>query len=140
MYIQPYLMFDGRCEEAVAFYTEAIGAQLQFQMRNEESPEPSPPGMRPAGTDSKIMHCAFMVGDSLIMASDGYCNGQEKFEGFVLSLTVADEDAAEHAFAALSAGGSVRMPLTKTFWSPCFGMLTDQFGIGWMVTVPGPQA
>ena len=103
-------------------------------MRYNESPEPQPPGMLPAGFESKVMHATFRVGDSTLMASDG-CEVGASFGGFSLSLAVATTAEANRAFAALAAGGQVRMPLTKTFWSPCFGMVTDRFGLGWMVTV-----
>ena len=133
--IQPYLFFNGRCEEAVKFYQKALGAKVNMTMRYRESPDPAPPGMVPEGWDDKIMHTSFTVGSSLVMASDG-CDAKPAFDGFSLSLTMPDEAAAKRAFNALSRGGQVKMPLTKTFWSPCFGMLTDQFGVGWMITVP----
>ena len=134
--IEPYLFFRGRCEEALKFYQGALGAEVQMMMRYKESPEPPPPGMVPAGWDDKIMHSSFRIGGNLIMASDG-CTSQPGFTGFSLSLALPDEAAAQKAFAALSAGGEVHMPLGKTFWSPCFGMLADKFGLGWMVTVVG---
>ncbi len=134
--IQPYLFFGGRCEEAIKFYRAAIGAELQMIMRYKESPEPPPPGMvLPEGWGEKVMHASFKVADNLIMASDG-CGAEDGgFNGFSLSLALPDEAAAQKVFTALSAGGKVGLPLTKTFWSPCFGMLTDKFGLGWMVTV-----
>jgi PhnB protein len=135
--VQPYLYFNGTCEEAVEFYKEAIGAEIQFTMRFKESPEPPPPGMVPPGFENKIMHTSFRVGQTIVMASDGCSTEKPVFEGFSLSLSVATEAEAERAFNALAAGGQVKMPLTKTFWSPRFGMLTDRFGIGWMVSVPG---
>ncbi len=132
--IQPYLFFGGRCEEALEFYRTAIGAQVDFLMRYQESPEPTPPGMLAPGFEKKVMHATFRIGGSTLMGSDG-CGEGAKFEGFSLSLAVPTEAEAHRAFAALSAGGEVKMPLTKTFWSPCFGMLTDRFGLGWMVSV-----
>lgn len=136
MLIQPYLFFDGRCEEALDFYRQAIGAKVTMLMRNKESPEPPPPGMLAPGSEEKVMHAAFTVGESLVMASDGFARGEPVFKGFTLSLQAADEAEARRLFDALAAGGSVTMPLGKTFWSPAFGMLTDRFGIGWMVQVP----
>lgn len=132
--IQPYLFFGGRCAEALEFYRQHLGAEVVFMMRYNESPQPMPPGSIPAGFENKIMHATFRVGDSTLMASDGNEAGA-KFEGFSLSLAVPTEAEAQRVFTALSDGGSVGMPLGKTFWSPCFGMLTDRFGIGWMVTV-----
>jgi PhnB protein len=134
--VQPYLFFNGRCEEAVEFYRTALGAEVQMIMRYKESPEPPPPGMVPAGWDDKIMHSSFKIGGHLIMASDG-CTTEPGFTGFSLSLALPDEAAARKAFTALSEGGQIHMPLGKTFWSPCFGMLADKFGLGWMVTVVG---
>lgn len=132
--VQPYLFFGGRCDEALEFYRGAIGAHVDFLMRYKESPEPPPPGMLPPGFENKVMHCSFRVGDAVLMASDGCSNGA-KFEGFSLSITASNEAEADRMFNALAAGGKITMPLAKTFWSPRFGMLTDRFGIGWMVSV-----
>ena len=132
--VVPYLFFGGRCEEALEFYKTAIGAKVGMLMRYKESPEPMPPGSIPPGFENKVMHAAFTVGKTPLMASDG-CEEGPKFEGFSLSLSVLTEAEAKCAFAALSDGGKVSMPLGKTFWSPCFGMVTDRFGMGWMVTV-----
>jgi PhnB protein len=135
MRIQPYLFFEGRCEEAIEFYRGAIGAEVTLLMRNRESPDPPPPGMLPPGSEDKVMHASFRVGDTEVMASDGRCGGKPDFRGFSLSLTVPDEATADRLFAALADGGEVRMPLTKTFFSPRFGMLADRFGLGWMIYV-----
>jgi PhnB protein len=132
--IQPYLFYGGRCEEALEFYKGAMGAQVDFMMRYNESPEPIPPGMVPPGFEKKIMHATFRVGTNVMMASDG-CEPGAKIDGFRLAISVANEADAKKVFSALSAGGSVQMPLTKTFWTSCFGMLTDKFGVGWMVSV-----
>jgi len=135
MQVTPYLFFDGRCEEALEFYKKAIGAEVQMMMRNKESPDPHPPGMLPPGTENKVMHATLRIGDTTVMASDGHAKGQPKFEGFSLSLNAKNEAEAERLFAALSDGGQVRLPLTKTFFSPRFGMLADKFGMGWMIIV-----
>ncbi len=137
--ITPYLFFAGRCEEALNFYREALGAKIDMIMRFNESPEPAPPGMLQAGFESKVMHASFRVGDHGLMASDG-CDDKSKFDGFRLALTVPTEAEAHNAFHALAAGGSVQMPLCKTFWSPCYGMVTDKFQVGWMVMVSGEPA
>jgi PhnB protein len=131
--VQPYLFFGGRCEEALEFYRGAVGAEVLMLTRFKESPEPQP-GL-PDCFEEKVMHVSFRVGETTLMASDGRCEGQAEFEGFSLSLTVPDEVEAERAFAALSEGGLVTMPLEKTFWAPKFGMLQDRFGIGWMISV-----
>ena len=136
MKVQPYLFFDGRCEEALSFYRSALGATVGMLMRFKESPEPPPPGAHPPGSEDKILHASFRVGDAELMASDGHCSGQTNFKGFALSLTVADEAEADRRFNALAEGGSVQMPLAKTFFSPRFGMVTDRFGVMWMVMVP----
>jgi PhnB protein len=135
MLVQPYLNYDGRCEEAIRFYQGAVGAEVVMLMRFKDSPEPPPPSAGPAPSPDKVLHAAFKIGDSTLLASDGHCQGRESFKGFSLSLTVPDEAAAERAFRALGQGGQVTMPLTKTFFSPKFGMLTDRFGLGWMVYV-----
>lgn len=133
--VQPYLSFDGRCEEALEFYRRTLGAQVQFQMRYNESPEPPPPGCAPPD-GNKIMHATFQIGGTTLMASDGRGTGNPKFEGFSLSYTVTTEAEAERAFNALAEGGQVEMPLGKTFFSPRFGLVADRFGVRWMVYVP----
>jgi PhnB protein len=134
-FIQPYIFFNGNCDEAIEFYRKALGAQVHMIMRFKDSPEPHPPGMLPPGFENKVMHSSFQVGETTIMASDGCSTEKSKFEGFSLALSVATEAEADRAFAALADGGQVRMPLAKTFWSPRFGMLEDRFGIGWMISV-----
>jgi PhnB protein len=136
MQVQPYIFFDGRTEEAIEFYTRTLGAKVEMMMRFKDSPAPPPPGSVPPGSENKIMHAAFQVGDSMVLASDGSVTGAAKFDGFALSLTVKDEAEAKRTFAALGEGGQVRMPISKTFFSPAFGMLADRFGIGWMIYVP----
>jgi len=135
MPIEPYLFFNGRCEEAIEFYKKALGAEVLMLMRFKESPEPPQPGMIPPGSEDKIMHVCLRIGDANVMASDGRCTGQADFQGFSLSIMAPNETAARRLFAALAEGGQVHMPLAKTFWSPCFGMVADRFGVGWMVTV-----
>jgi PhnB protein len=132
--IQPYLTFGGRCDEAIAFYTKALGAKVEMLMRFNESPEAMPPGMLPPGFEKKVMHASFNIAGNTIMASDG-CGPSSGFSGFSLALAVPTAAEADRAFAALSDGGKVTMPLGKTFWSPRFGMLTDKFGVAWMVNV-----
>ena len=134
MLVQPYLFFGGRCEEAVEFYRTAAGAQVEGVMRWKDSPEKA--NCAP-GFENKVMHAAFRIGDSLVMASDGDKQQPASFQGFSLALTVDTAAAADQRFAALSAGGQVLQPLTKTFFSPRFGMLTDRFGVMWMVLVKG---
>ncbi len=133
MIVQPYLFFGGRAEEAIDFYRNAVGATVEMLMRNRESPEPPPPGMLPAGSENKVMHASMRIGNSLVMISDGMCDGKEEFKGFSLSLTVGEDAEAERRFKALSEGGTVTMPLGKTFFASRFGMCTDRFGVGWMV-------
>lgn len=135
MQIQPYLFFDGRCEEAVEFYRRALGAEVTMFMRYKDSPEPPAPGMIPPGAEDKVMHTSLRIGDTTLMASDGQCTGQSSFHGFSLSLTAPSEAEAERLFASLADGGRVQMPLTKTFFSPRFGMVADRFGVSWMILV-----
>jgi len=135
MNIQPYLFFDGRCDEALEFYRKSLGAEIEMLMRYKDSPEPYDPNMVPPGSENKVMHASFRVGDATLMASDGRCTSQPKFDGFSLSLTVPTTDVADRLFAALGDGGQVKMPLMKTFFSPRFGMVADRFGVSWMIYV-----
>ena len=133
MQIQPYLFLDGRCEEAIEFYKKALGAKVEMLMRFKDSPEPLQPGMCAPGSEDKVMHSCFRIGESAIMASDGRATGKPVFQGVALSLsapTVADTD---RMLAALADGGQVQMPLAKTFFSPRFGMVADRFGVWWMI-------
>ncbi len=136
MQIQPYLFFEGRCEEALEFYRKALGAEVAMLMRYKDNPEPPQAGKAPAGSENKIMHAAFRIGETTLMASDGLCVGTPSFQGFSLTLSAKDEAEAKRLFAALGEGGQVRMPLAKTFFSPSFGMVADRFGVSWMVLVP----
>jgi len=138
MQLQPYLFFDGRCEEALDFYKKALGAEVTMLMRFKDSPEPPPPGRMPPGSENKVMHAHVRIGDAEFMASDGHCQGAPSFKGFSLSLTLPDEAKANKTFAALAQQGRVDLPIGKTFWSPCFGMVADRFGVQWMITVPQP--
>ena len=135
MKVESYLFFNGRCEEAIEFYKRAVGANVTMLMRNKDAPEKPPPGMLPPNSDNKIMHASFTIGETTVMASDGHCTGELKFEGFSLSITATSEAEADRVFNALADGGQVRMPLGKTFFSPKFGMCADKFGVGWMVIV-----
>ena len=135
MKVQPYLFFEGRCEEAIDFYRGALGAEVTMLMRFKDSPEPSSPEMCPPGSEDKVLHASFRIGETEVMASDGMCSGQPSFQGVSLSLTVPDEATAERFFAALGDDGQVQMPLAQTFFSPRFGMVADRFGVSWMITV-----
>jgi PhnB protein len=132
MQVQPYLFFEGRCEEALAFYGGALGAEVTMLMRFKDSPDP---GMAPPGAADKVMHATMRIGETTVMASDGRCQGRQDYHGFSLSLTVPNETEAERVFGALADGGQVQMPLTKTFFSPRFGMVADRFGVPWMILV-----
>jgi PhnB protein len=132
MKVQPYLFFEGRCEEAIDFYRGALGAEVTALMRSKDSPDPS---MRMPGGDEKIIHASLRVGDLTVMASDGRCRGEGSFQGFSLALTVPDRAAADRLVSALADGGQVQMPLQKTFFSPGFGMVADRFGVSWMIVV-----
>lgn len=136
--ISPYLIFEGRCQEALDFYQKAIGAKIGMVLRFKDSPEP-PSGDCGGGNPNAIMHSSFQIGESTILASDGRCQSAAKFEGFSLSYTVKSEAEAKQKFDALVEGGQVIMPLTKTFFSPSFGMLTDKFGVSWMIYMAGAQ-
>ena len=139
MQTQPYLFFDGRCDEAIEFYRAAVGAEVTRLLRFKDNPEPGNGNgdgcVRPPGTEDKVMHASFRIGETEVMASDGMCTGQPNFQGFSLVLTVPDEAEADRAFESLGDGGQVRMPLAKTFFSPRFGMVSDRFGVTWMIYV-----
>jgi PhnB protein len=132
MQVDPYLMLDGRCQEAIDFYRQALGAEVVMLMRFKESPDQS---HNPPGSGEKVMHANLRIGDSTVLCSDGNCTGKPKFEGVSLSLTVKDSAEAERTFKALGEGGKVQMPMGKTFFSPSFGMVADKFGVSWMVYV-----
>jgi PhnB protein len=132
MKVQPYLFFDGRCDEALEFYKKAIGADVKMLMRWKDSPDKS---MCTPGNADKVMHAQFRIGDTDVMASDGRNQGHPKFDGFALSIIAKTEAEADKMFGALGDGGQVTMAMSKTFFSPRFGMLADKFGVGWMILV-----
>ncbi len=143
MKVEPYLFFEGRCEEALEFYRRALGAQVTMLMRYKDNPEPAAgPGCgeganaRGGPTPEMVMHAAFTVGETQVMASDGMGSGSPAFKGISLSLSPVNDAEAQRLFAALAQGGQVQMPLGKTFFSPAFGMVADRFGVSWMVVVP----
>ena len=137
MQVQPYLMFNGRCEEALKFYKTALGAEVKMMMRFKESPEPPTAECGPIPGES-IMHACFQIGDTEIMASDGMAQGKPEFKGFSLSLTAPNDAEAQRLFKALGDGGQVQMPMAKTFFASSFGMVADRFGVSWMVIKPTP--
>jgi PhnB protein len=136
MQVQPYLFFDGRCEEAIEFYRGALGAEVTMLMRFKDCPETGPGCMVTPGTENKVMHASLRIGEATVLASDGRCTGQPAFQGFALSLDAPNDVAADRLFTALSDGGQVQMALTKTFFASRFGMVADRFGVTWMVIVP----
>jgi uncharacterized glyoxalase superfamily protein PhnB len=138
MAVQPYLFFEGRCEEALEYYRKALGAEVKALLRFADCPEPLPPGRLPPGGEKKVMHTEFRVGDTTLMASDGHCSGNPSFQGFSVSLTAPGEAAARRLFDALADGGEVRMPFGPTFFATSFGVVADRFGLGWMVMVRRP--
>lgn len=137
MQVEPYLFFNGRCEEALNFYRKTLGADVTMLLRYKEQPGAKPECA--AGYEDKIMHAAFSLGGARLMASDDMADGPAGFKGFSLSIQPQDESEAKRLFDGLSDGGHVRMPLGKTFFSPCFGMVTDRFGVSWMVVVEAKE-
>jgi len=135
--IQPYLFFGGRCQEALDFYKQALGAEVDMVMHFDQSPEPMPEGMLSPGFEKKVMHSQFRIGKAVVLASDGCSTEEGGFHGVSLVLSVGDEAEANRLFDGLADGGNVTMPLSKTFWSPCYGMVTDRFGLHWQLMVPG---
>ncbi len=136
MQVQAYLQFDGRCEEALNFYKRALGAEIEALMRFKENPDAK---MTPEGAEEKVMHSCFRVGDTRIMASDGYCKGSPSFEGFSMALQTPSRAEAERLAKALADGGEMQMPITETFFSTGFGMVKDRFGVHWMVVAPSKE-
>lgn len=133
MRVQPYLFFDGRAEEAIAFYRAALGAEVTTLMRFRDAPDPPPPGATAPGSEDKVMHAEMRIGETVVMLSDGSCAGRPAFQGVSLALNVADAAEADRVFASLAEGGQVQMPIGATFFSPRFGMVADRFGLSWMV-------
>jgi PhnB protein len=130
MQIQPYLFYNGHCDEAIDFYRTAVGAEVTMLMRFKDSPEPTSHGV-----EDKVMHASLRIGETTVLVSDGRGNGPLNFQGFALSLTVPNDAEAERLFAALGDGGQVQMPLAKTFFTSKFGMVADRFGVLWMIYV-----
>ena len=133
MLVEPYLFFEGCCEEALNFYVQTLDAEITFMMYFKDSPEPE---SCPDGGEDKVMHANLRIGDTTIMASDGRCEGTPDFQGFALSLSPTTDEDARRIFNALLEGGEMLMPLEKTFWSPLFGMVKDRFGMIWMINMP----
>lgn len=135
MRVQPYLYFEGHCEGAIELYRKVFGAEVTMLMRYKDNPEPQQPGMVPPGSENKVMHSSFTIGETTVMASDGRCSGKPDFKGVSLTVPVNNDSDAERLFTALSDRGQVQMPLTKTFFSSRFGMVADRFGVSWMIIV-----
>ena len=135
MQVIPYLSFEGRCEEAIEFYKTALGAKAHTILRFKDSPDCPPSGKFPPEMLNKVMHAAMQIGSTTVMATDGHCGGAANFTGTSMTISVKTDEEADRYFAALSEGGKVNMPLTKTFFSSRFGMLADRFGVPWMVVV-----
>jgi PhnB protein len=133
MYIQPYLFFNGRCEEALNFYQKTLGAEVTFLMRFKDSPDPQAKANCGPGMDDKVMHANVRIRDTELMASDGGAVSQPKFDGFSLTLNVPNATEANKLFAALGEGGQAQMPLMETFFADSFGMVADKFGVSWMI-------
>ena len=133
MKVQAYISFGGRCEEALEFYKKSIAAEVTSLMRWKDSPDAAMKS--PPGYEEKVMNSAFRIGDTQLMADDGMGRKEAEFKGMSLVIEVADDAEAKRVFTALGEGGNVTMPLMKTFWTSSFGMLTDKFGVPWMVNV-----
>jgi PhnB protein len=134
--VQPYLFFNGRCEEALEFYRKALGADVTVVMRYQDGPNPN----AVPGFENKVMHANFHIGGTQLMASDGRGDEELNFDGFALTLNVDTVEEANRLFAALADGGQVQMPLAETFYSPRFGMVTDRFGVRWMIIAAAKSA
>ena len=140
MKIQPYLCFEGRCEEAIGFYQRALGAEVRMLMRFKDTPAPQRDDggcAVTAANGDKIMHAEIEVGGHMILCSDGMMKSAPEFKGFGLAAELPDAATTRRWFDALGDGGNVCMPLERTFWSPLFGMVTDRFGVTWMLGQQG---
>ena len=135
MNVQPYLSFEGRAQEAIDFYKSALGATVDMIMHFKDAPPEAQANMTPESKD-KIMHAAFRIGDTQVMASDGFCSGKASFSGVSLTLIATSNDEADKLFKALSQGGKVNMPMSETFFANRFGVVADKFGVNWMVIHP----
>lgn len=137
MQVQPYLFFEGRCQEALDFYQRVLGAEVFGVRHFKDQPAPAvgdsgcAAGAAPPG--DKVMHANLKVGETTLLASDGMCRGTAKFHGISLNLSAPDEAAARRLFDALADGGQVQMPMEKSFFASAFGMVSDRFGVPWMV-------
>lgn len=136
MQVQPYLFFEGRGEEAIEFYRRVLGAEVIMLLRFKDTPASPDAGACTPANANKVLHANLRIGQTTLLISDGRCEGSLNFHGFALSLTVSNEPEAKRLFAALSEDGQVQMPLNKTFFSPCFGMVADRFGVSWMIYLP----
>jgi PhnB protein len=139
MQVQTYLFFEGRCEEALNFYREALGAEIGPVMRFRDNPDDPEQTMFPPGAADMVMHASMKIGETTVFASDGRCGGSPSFRGMSLTLVLPQVEAAERLYRALAASGHVGMPLRQTFFSPAFGMVTDQFGVGWLIYAANPS-
>jgi PhnB protein len=133
--LEPYIFFEGRAEEAIEFYKQALGAKVELLIRNSDCPEPPPPDKVKPGSENKIMHAVLIIDGQRLLISDGECSGQSKIGGFSVALSNSSEADVRRYFEGLSEGGQVHLPLTQTFFSPLFGMVQDKFGVGWMVNL-----
>lgn len=134
--IQPYLFFRGRCEEAIAYYKEKLGAEVVMMMRFKDNPDKPGPDKVPKALDEKIMHASVRISNSEIMMSDGMKSGPLDFQCMSLSLRVPTEAEADRIYGALAKEGTVQMPIGPTFFARRFGSVADKFGVSWMVIVP----
>jgi PhnB protein len=132
MQVQPYIFFDGRCDEALKFYEKALGAKVDMLMRFQDAPDQS---MISPDSKDKVMHAAVHIGDTQVLMSDGRCLGKPSFQGFALTISATDDAEGDRRFNALAEGGQVQMPMAETFFASRFGMVADKFGVGWMVLV-----
>ena len=146
MKVQSYLSFEGRCDEALGFYKKALGAEVIQLMRYADAPAPDPAASGNADAScggagpapDKVMHAVVRIGETELMASDGRCSGQPKFDGIMLALTANTDAEAVKWFNALAEGGQVMQPLIPTFFTSNFGMLADRFGVNWLLVVAHP--
>jgi PhnB protein len=136
MQLNPHLSFSGQCEEAFKFYEQSIGGKIEFIMTYGDSPVAA---QAPPGWAEKVMHATIRVAGQTLMGGDAPPDHFQKPQGFALAISLNDAAEAERMFNQLAEGGSVQMRLEKTFWAERFGMLTDRFGVPWMINCAKPS-
>jgi PhnB protein len=137
MSLNPYLYFDGVCEEAFKFYEQCLGGKITLMMKYEGSPMAS---QAPAGYATKILHAGLTLSDGLLEGCDAPPGDYKRPQSFCVMFRPKDAAEADSAFNALAEGGSIQIPIAETFWARRFGMVVDRYGIPWLINCEKPAA